>query len=80
MPGGRVPGEGAFREPPGGPRRLPPQAASEAGGSIGSASALARTLAAAGGHTLMTAAVHAFSQAFAVKSGVSAAVAPWSPS
>lgn len=53
---------------------LPPQAASEVGGTIGSASALARTLPAASGHSLMTAAAGAFTQAFAVMSGVSAAI------
>jgi MFS transporter, DHA2 family, multidrug resistance protein len=53
---------------------LPPRAASEAGGTIGSASALARTLPAASGHSLMTAAAHAFTQAFAVMSAVSAAI------
>jgi DHA2 family multidrug resistance protein-like MFS transporter len=53
---------------------LPPQAAGEVGGTIGSAAALARTLPAASGHSLMTAAAHAFTQAFAVMSGVSAAI------
>jgi catechol 2,3-dioxygenase-like lactoylglutathione lyase family enzyme len=53
---------------------LPPQAAGESGGTIGSASALARTLPATSGHSLMTAAAHAFTEAFAVMSGVSAAI------
>ena len=53
---------------------LPPQAAAESGGTIGSASALARTLPAAAAHSLMTAAAHAFTEAFAVMSGVSAAI------
>jgi MFS transporter, DHA2 family, multidrug resistance protein len=53
---------------------LPPQAAGESGGTIGSASALARTLPATSGHSLMTAAAHAFAQAFAVMSGVSASI------
>ena len=53
---------------------LPPQAAGESGGTIGSASALARTLPAASGHALMTAAAHAFTEAFAVMSAVSAAI------
>jgi DHA2 family multidrug resistance protein-like MFS transporter len=53
---------------------LPPQAAGESGGTIGSASALARTLPAASGHSLMTTAAHAFTQSFAVMSGVSATI------
>ena len=53
---------------------LPPKAAAESGGTIGSASALARTLPAAAAHSLMTAAAHAFTEAFAVMSGVSAAI------
>jgi MFS transporter, DHA2 family, multidrug resistance protein len=53
---------------------LPPQAADEAGGTIGSASALARALPQASGQSLMTAATRAFTEAFAVMSGVSAVV------